>query len=74
MSLPLQYTVEGSCIDAGYTDCCTADLCLGEPDGANCYCDESCLFYEDCCSDFYDICRGMTRTCTLYTCIAHMYA
>ena len=52
-------TVEGSCIDAGYTNCCTSGVCIGEPDVANCYCDDYCIGFGDCCSDFFDICPGL---------------
>ena len=51
--------VEGSCIDAGYTNCCTSGVCIGEPDVANCYCDDYCIGVGDCCSDFFDICPGL---------------
>ena len=25
-----------------------------------CFCDESCLFLGDCCTDFKDVCKGKT--------------
>ena len=50
---------DGSCIAAGYTECCnsaeTGGPCAGAP--PVCYCDPSCKKYNDCCSDLDQICR-----------------
>lgn len=47
----------GSCTAVGLQGCCTSGLCLGLP--PNCYCDEVCHTFEDCCPDIFDInCAG----------------
>lgn len=28
------------------------------PDGSNCWCDDSCVNYGDCCSDYQQVCTG----------------
>ena len=48
----------GSCRAAGYETCCTDGACIGEPSSALCYCDETCEIFQDCCDDYYEICRG----------------
>ena len=44
----------GSCVAAGYEECCTEDSCLGEPQ--DCYCDADCFLFNDCCQDVDSIC------------------
>ena len=42
----------GSCVEAGFTDCCDDSECgVGE-----CFCDITCYEFEDCCDDFEEIC------------------
>ena len=45
----------GRCEAAGHKSCCLLGSCLGsgQPD---CYCDVTCLDFNDCCDDFEDIC------------------
>lgn len=52
----------GSCLDAGFTDCCTgsASTCLGTPT-LNCYCDRNCHSLGDCCDDIEEICSAPTQ-------------
>lgn len=40
----------GLCTSEGATECCETD-CQGQPN--DCYCDESCLTFRDCCRDIY---------------------
>ena len=59
VSVLLQLCYAGSCIAAGYTDCCTdfSTGCRGAP-VADCYCDSFCIFFGDCCYDFTQVCHG----------------
>ena len=50
----------GSCVAAGFDDCCTGFFCFGAP-VFDCYCDTFCTFFGDCCFDFYDICDGKSQ-------------
>ena len=45
----------GSCIEAGYTECCADFLCLGSPT-FDCFCDPSCHAFGDCCYDIDESC------------------
>ena len=45
----------GTCEAAGITECCEGDSCLGDP--ADCYCDQDCFFFSDCCQDIQDVCQ-----------------
>ena len=56
------YAVPGSCVEAGYDTCCNDGFCVGYPESANCYCDDVCLMFGDCCDDFEDICPGIHHT------------
>ena len=51
------------CETAGHTGCCTGpeESCsVGE-----CYCDEMCHFFQDCCENIQNTCPGMhTKHCT----------
>ena len=51
--------ISGSCVAAGFTECCPGGIvnCAGDP--AACFCDINCLFFQDCCHDFFDICAGV---------------
>ena len=42
--------VEGSCVNR-----CTAR-------SGNCYCNAACVWYNDCCNDFFDVCNYTTTT------------
>ena len=42
-------TIIGSCVSAGYRDCCMTSNCRGEPN--DCFCDNLCVLYGDCCAD-----------------------
>ena len=55
------YMYIGSCVAAGYTDCCIFDFFGEECFVTDCYCDDSCLFFDDCCYDFADICQGSNQ-------------
>ena len=44
----------GSCVNAGFDDCCVSGFCAGTP--PNCFCDYFCTFIGDCCSDIDQIC------------------
>ena len=46
-------TTTGSCVAAGFTECCFTD-CLGSP--SDCSCDDFCRFVGDCCYDIDDTC------------------
>ena len=49
----------GSCLDAGYTECCDGGNCIGsEP--FDCFCDQFCYFLDDCCSDISSTCSQRT--------------
>ena len=39
---------------AGYSDCCEDGICLGHI--LDCFCDEFCYNFDDCCNDVADIC------------------
>lgn len=43
----------GSCVDSGFTGCCTGEKCevVVETSPLSCYCDSSCYIYNDCCDD-----------------------
>ena len=45
----------GSCAGAGYTQCCSDSVCLGQP-GQDCYCDPTCHLHGDCCQDIDETC------------------
>jgi len=53
----------GSCIAAGYDDCCTLGACEGIP--PNCMCDFYCFEFNDCCQDFFKICPRSKMSCVL---------
>ena len=50
-------TTAGSCIDAGYTECCSGqnNTCLGVSADDTCFCDDSCFDIGDCCSDIGEL-------------------
>ena len=50
----------GSCVAAGYTDCCVGYSCTGHKH--DCYCSQSCHIYSDCCHD-------INTTCPYKTCM-----
>ena len=45
----------GSCLEAGYTECCSDFICLGSPT-LDCFCDPSCHSFGDCCYDIDQSC------------------
>ena len=47
----------GSCVDAGFTDCCIGDNCAVFAPSLpfSCYCDALCYVYDDCCDDINSI-------------------
>ena len=52
------WTIIGSCVDAGFEDCCNSDIdgsCIvnGFP---SCFCDQMCYLFNDCCFDIAEIC------------------
>ena len=48
-------TIQGSCVNAGYTQCCEDEAdCVGSLPG--CFCDVSCHLRGDCCHDIHDTC------------------
>lgn len=51
--------VIGSCVEAGYTTCCSSVLltqfCVGSAP-FNCFCDLECAQRDDCCPDIADAC------------------
>ena len=48
--------ISGTCAAAGYTGgCCTSGTCRGSP--PTCYCDSTCHFFQDCCSDVPPSCQ-----------------
>ena len=57
--------VPGSCVDAGYSDCCAGGFCAGNP--PNCFCDNTCGTFGDCCDDFDSICTVCKYNIALYT-------
>ena len=61
VSTPLPPDAPGSCIAAGYQDCCTAGLCVGNP--PTCSCDTDCYFLGTCCPD-------ISATCSIGSCAA----
>lgn len=52
----------GSCITAS-----GSDSCGGQSDG-NCFCDDNCEFYGDCCSDKPTICPSTFDSCADLAC------
>ena len=46
----------GSCVRAGFTECCTNGTCEGLPRG--CFCDRFCVSFWDCCDDVVEVCPG----------------
>ena len=64
----------GSCVDAGYTSCCTHGYCAGYPPTCSCHpeCTEGAF---DCCNDFAEICPSGTliHTYTLKVGIEYLY-
>lgn len=56
--------VEGGCVELGY--CCHGknNTCLANgprinnPKSHKCFCDESCVFQKDCCTDYRDLCKA----------------
>ena len=62
--------LQGSCIGAGYSDCCQDSNCLG--DVGDCYCDEYCFSLNDCCTDTKDIC-SIGKSLDLLTTISLSY-
>ena len=63
-STPLPPTAPGSCVAAGYQDCCTTGYCTGYP--PNCACDVNCYQRGDCCMD-------VNVTCQIGSCAAAGY-
>ena len=57
-------TANGSCVDAGYQNCCIAGYCAGSP--PTCSCDISCHLLGTCCSD-------IDTTCPAGSCAAAGY-
>ena len=64
LSLPLHthmyththtHTHTGSCVAAGYTECCNDSNCVGLP-VEDCYCDTNCHLFGDCCADINNTC------------------
>ena len=45
----------GSCVEAGYTGCCSDLLCFGAPT-FDCFCDPGCYRFGDCCHDISQTC------------------
>ena len=52
----------GSCLAAGFTECCRGESssCLGTPT-LDCYCDRNCYSLGDCCDDIDEICPELTE-------------
>ena len=50
----------GSCVDAGFDDCCNPYgevSCSVQSGGfSSCYCDQACYQRNDCCFDIAEIC------------------
>jgi len=44
-------------VDAPFAGSCEASCGGVAPDGS-CYCDASCVGYEDCCDDYETVCGG----------------
>ena len=46
----------GSCVDAGFSDCCVGDDCevFSPSFPSSCFCDALCNKYRDCCDDVSD--------------------
>ena len=57
-------TAIGSCVDAGYQNCCIAGYCAGSP--PTCSCDLTCYLRGDCCPD-------ANMTCPRGSCAAAGY-
>ena len=38
---------------------CEPDDCGGQPADGNCWCDESCLDFDDCCANVYAVCEDL---------------
>ena len=53
-TVPNAHFLAGSCITAGYKDCCYYGDCYGFP--PTCYCDLKCYLSGDCCGDIKEIC------------------
>ena len=53
MDLLINTLYIGSCVDAGFTDCCVTDCLV---DGV-CYCDSICYSLQDCCEDVEETCE-----------------
>ena len=53
--IPLTCIPTGSCVLAGYTECCNDSVCLGQP-VEDCYCDPTCHVFGDCCEDINATC------------------
>ena len=47
--------LSGSCVAAGYSECCE-NGCFS----TDCFCDDICFIFEDCCYDYIDICQDPT--------------
>ena len=49
--------IPGSCVDAGFTGCCTNNDCevFSPTFASSCYCDVLCYVFDDCCEDITDI-------------------
>ena len=43
----------GSCVDAGFTECCTEGECRAFAPNSSffCFCDRLCFDFNDCCDD-----------------------
>lgn len=48
----------GSCVKAGYMQCCEDSICAGLPN-YDCYCDITCRSFGDCCQDIEETCPLM---------------
>ena len=65
----------GSCVAAGFTECCTDFDCTGRP-VADCFCDSICFLFGDCCSDIDQTCTSestlliMKCYCDMISCFA----
>ena len=52
--------VDGACVPMGGDDSCYG-MCGGQ--AANCYCDDACFGYGDCCEDICDACPELGECC-----------
>lgn len=64
VSMPPPPDALGSCMSAGYHNCCTSGYCAGSP--PTCSCDEDCYVRGDCCPD-------INATCIAGSCAAAGY-